>query len=409
MNRRPTVVILDPDPGTRAETHRTLALANLTVLTEGGHGVDGHTLVADAAPDCVMLALEPPVERGLQTLEAIVASYPTVPVVVYSSVEDGASVRRAMVAGASDYLTLPLNGPNASAAIHGALSRVKVPLGTGVTGDLASSTGPALSGRAGMVITVFGAKGGIGKSTISTNLATALARDTGASVALVDMDTRFGDVAIMLDVGVEMSLGEAARDVDKLDRTTIQRYLTRHPSGVSVLPAPTDPAHWDAIAPEQVERIVHLLAQTHDYVILDTPGAFNELVALSLDLANVVLLVTSLEMASIKDTSVVLKMLRSWSFPEDKVRLTVNHVNQANSINEADIARTLDYKVFWSIPYDEAVSKSNQVGQPLVLWRPRSRAATNMAHLAVLVGGGSARPVQVGRSGFLQRLLMRKA
>ena len=341
--------------------------------------------------------------RSLQTLEAIVASHPNIPVVVYSSIDDGAAVRRAMVAGARDYLPLPVNGRTLSETIYGVLERS----GTPMAAPEAPKEAPAPAG-AGMVITVFGAKGGIGKSTISTNLAVALARETGASVVIVDMDTRFGDVAIMLDTPVERSIADAARDFERLDRTTIRKYLTPHPSGVFVLPAPTNSSDWEAVSPEQVERIVQLLAQTHDYVILDTPGAFNELVAAALDLATVVLLVTSLEMASIKDTSLVLNMLRSWSFPEGKVRLTVNHSNGANSVKETDIARTLEYSVFWSVPYDEAILKSTQVGQPLVLWRPNSRAAVNLTHLAALVGGAPLRDTRPARGGFLQRLRSRR-
>src|ERR1700690_1975691 len=110
MNSKPSVIILDPDPEARAEMHRTLSLANLSVLTEAGHGVEGHTLVFELQPDVVLLGVEAPVERGLQTLEAIVASHPNIPVIVYSSNADGSAVRRAMVAGARDYLTLPVNG-----------------------------------------------------------------------------------------------------------------------------------------------------------------------------------------------------------------------------------------------------------------------------------------------------------
>lgn len=406
MSLKPTAVILDPDPGARSEAHRTLALAGITVLTEGGHGVDGHTLIAEARPDCVLLALEQPVERGLQTLEAITSSYPDLPIIVYSSIDHGAAVRRAMVAGASDYLTVPLNGRATAEAITSAVERAR-PTSYDATVGNAAAVVPAGSAGAGMVITVFGAKGGIGKTTISTNIATALAQQSGASVVLMDMDPHFGDVAMMLDSRADTNIVSAARDIDKLDRTTIRRYLTKHPSGISVLPAPASATEWDVVGTTQIERIVQLLAQTHDYVILDTPGAFNEIVALSLDLATVVLLITSLDLASIKDTSLVLDMLRKWSFPEEKLRLTVNHSNQVNSIKEADIARTLDYKVFWSIPYDEAFMKSSQIGQPLVLSRPKSRAAVNLMHLAALVGGGNLRTIRGSRGGFLQRLLSR--
>jgi len=403
VTKQASIIIIDADPETRAEVHRTLALANLKVLAEGGHGVEGHTLVAESRPDCVLMGLTPPIERGMQTLEAIKASFPDLPVIVYSSVHDGASVRRAMVAGASDYLAAPLNVRTVGEAIYSVLDRT----GAGVKAPQGSDS-PTSHG-AGMVITVFGAKGGIGKTTIATNLAASLAHESGASVALVDIDTRFGDVAIMMDAGGQSSIAEAARDADQLDRSTIRRYLTQHPSGVELLPAPADPANWDAVTPAQIERIVHLLAQTHDYVILDTPGVFNEVVATSLDLATVVLLVTSLEMASIKDTSLVLNMLRSWSFPEEKVRLTVNHANIANSVKESDIAQTLEYPLFWSIPYDEAVSKSTQLGQPVVLWQPRSRAAASLSSLASLVGGTSPRSASAVSASPLQRLLKRKA
>jgi len=405
MSKKSTVVILDPNLEARAEVHRTLALANLSVLMEGGHGVEGLTLIQETLPDCVLLGLEQPVERGLQTMEAIAASHPDMPVIVYSTIDDGPAVRRAMVSGASDYLVAPLNGRTVGEAIHAVLERTSAGGGGGAPGSGASpSTTNASPAAAGMVITVFGAKGGIGKTTISTNLAVALATQGRASVALVDFDTRFGDVAIMLDSSSETSLADAARDIEKLDRTSIRRYLTRHPSGVSLLPASMNPSDWDAIDLSQIERVVHLLAQTHDYVILDTPGAFNETVALALDLATVVLLVTSMDMASIKDTSLCLNMLRSWSFPEEKVRLTVNHSNLANSVKETDISRTLDYRIFWSIPYDEMVSKSTQVGQPLVLWKPKSRAAANLTHLAALLGGGPVKAPKVEKS-FLRRLI----
>ena len=402
MTRPPTVIILDPDHEVRAEMQRALTVANLTVLTQAGHGTEGHTLVSDLHPDCVLLGLEAPVERGLKTLGAIVHSDPDIPVIVYSSIAEGAAVRRAMLTGARDYLAFPVSDRTLRETIHEVLDRTVGP------SDESAAKGEPDSAVAGMVITVFGVKGGIGKSTISSNLAVALARDTGASVAIVDMDPRFGDVAIMLDALVERSLADAARDFEQLDRTTIRKYLTLHPAGVSILPAPVKQAEWADVTPEQVERVVNLLAKTFDYVVLDTPGVFDELVAAALDLATVALVVTSLDMASIKDTAEVLSVLRTWEFPEEKVHLIVNHSNQTNSVNEVDIARTLDYNVYWSIPFDDAVVRSTQAGQPLVLWRPNSRAAVNLRYLAALVSGSRLPESQRAHGGFLRRLLTRR-
>jgi len=396
MSTAPKAVILDPSAENRAEAHRVLAMAGVNVIAEGGHGVEGHTLVGESRPDCVLLSLEAPVARGLQTLEAVAASFPATPVIAYSTIADGPSVRQAMLAGAADYLSFPLAGKDAVESIARALERAA---------SQAPAAGQAKGAGAGMIVTVFGAKGGTGKTTIATNLAVALAKTQDAAVAVVDLDQRFGDVAIMMDTKVETSLADAARDAAQLDRGSIKRYLTKHESGVFLLPAPTEPTDWDAVTPPQIVQIVRLLAQTHDYVILDTPGAFNEIIAAALDLATIVLLITSPEMSSVKNSGLVLKMLRSWSFPEEKLRLTVNHANRVNSVSAADVGKTLDMSVFWSVPHDEAVLRSVQVGKPVVTLRPNSSAAGNIRKLAESIGGAAAKSANGQKHGLIRRLV----
>src|SRR5579883_2854878 len=124
MSVKASVVILDPNPDTRAEVHHTLRNAGFGVLAEGGLGVEGLTLVQETRPHCVLLGLEQPVERGLQTLEAVARSYPDIPVIVYSRIDDGPAVRRAMVAGAMDYLMFPLNERTVGEAILAAIERL---------------------------------------------------------------------------------------------------------------------------------------------------------------------------------------------------------------------------------------------------------------------------------------------
>lgn len=396
MARNPKVIIVDGNLEARSELHKMLALAHVAVLGEAGYGVDAQTLVEDAQPDVALVGVEEPVARGLQTVEALSASYPNLPIIVYSSLADGASVRRAMLAGARDYLTQPLDSETVIGSIRMVLDQEEHRQRR-MTGEV-----PQLTTAGGTVITVFGAKGGIGKTTIATNLATALVRETGQTVALVDMDTRFGDVAIMMDVPVDRNIADLTRRLDHVDRSNIKEYLVQHSSGVAILPAPSHPGDWNVVSPDHIEQIVRLLAQTHDFVILDTPGTFNEMVAAALEMATVVLLVTSMDVASIKDTVLALNMLRSWSFPREKVKLAINHSNVANSVKEKDVVRTLEYEVFWQIPYDEAVTKSTQLGQPIVLTKPNSRVGANLIDLARVIAG--VRPRQ--RSVF-ERLLRR--
>jgi pilus assembly protein CpaE len=396
MARNPKVIIVDGSLEGRSELHKMLSLSHIAVLGEAGYGVDAQSLVEDAQPDVALVGVEEPVARGLQTVEALAASYPQLPLIVYSSLTDGASVRRAMLAGARDYLTSPLD-PEAVATSIRMVQEQEEYRQRRITGEV-----PQAASTGGTVITVFGAKGGIGKTTIATNLATALHRETRQTVALVDMDTRFGDVAIMMDVPVDRNIADLARRLDQVDRTNIRDYLVPHSSGVGILPAPSHPGDWNVVTPDHIEQVVRLLAQTHDFVILDTPGTFNEMVAAALEMATVVLLVTSMDVASIKDTVLALNMLRSWSFPREKVKLAINHANVANSVKERDVVRTLEYEVFWQIPYDESVTKSTQLGQPIVLTKPNSRVGQNILDLARMMGG--VRPKQ---KTFMDRFLKR--
>ncbi len=396
MARNPKVIIVDGSLEARSELHKMLALAHIAVLGEAGYGVDAQTLVEDAQPDVALVGVEEPVARGLQTVEALAASFPQLPLIVYSSLADGGSVRRAMLAGAKDYLTQPVDSEMVTNSIRVVLDQEEHRQRR-ISGEV-----PQVQNAGGTVITVFGAKGGIGKTTIATNLATALHRETNQTVALVDMDTRFGDVAIMMDVPVDRNIADLTRRLDQVDRTNIKEYLVPHPSGVGILPAPSHPGDWNVVTPDHIEQVVRLLAQTHDFVILDTPGTFNEMVAAALEMATVVLLVTSMDVASIKDTVLALNMLRSWSFPREKVKLAINHANVANSVKDKDVVRTLEYDVFWQIPYDEAVTKSTQLGQPIVLTKPGSRVGSNLIDLARMMGG--VRPRQ---KSVFDRLLKR--
>lgn len=399
MARNPKVIIVDQSAEGRSELHKVLSIAHIAVLGQAGYGVDAHTLVEEVEPDCALVGVEEPVARGLQTIESLYAAFPSLPIIVYSTLQDGPSVRRAMLAGARDYLNAPVEPETVTNSIRVVMAQEEVRSKRGGFSDEAS---PSSVQAGGTVLTVFGAKGGIGKTTIATNLASALVRETGQSVALVDMDTRFGDVAIMMDIPVDRNIADLTRRMDTIDRASIREYLVKHPSGVNILPAPSHPGDWNVVTPDHIEQVVRLLAQTHDFVILDTPGTFNEMVAAALEMATVVLLVTSMDVASIKDTVLALNMLRSWQFPREKVKLAINHANVANSVRDRDVERTLEYEVFWQIPYDESVTKSTQLGHPIVLTKPGSKVGSSIIDLARMIGG-----VRVQKKSMFEKLLRR--
>jgi pilus assembly protein CpaE len=387
MARNPRVIVIDQDQMARSEVQKMLALSGFAVLGEAGYGIEAVALAKETEPDVVVVAIEEPVIRALQTVEALADLLPQSPIVAYSSIKDPASMRKGMLAGVSDYLVTPVREEELINSIHGVLAQEERR-----RARIAGETDEPVA--CGTVLTVFGAKGGIGKTTISTNLATALVQKTGQSVVIVDLDTRFGDVAILMDIPVERSIADLALPEEEIDRELLQDCLYTHNTGVTILPAPIRPTDWRSVHAGHIERVVTLLAQTYDFVILDTPGTFNDIVARALELATLVLLVATVDMASLKDTLLALDMLRSWNFPQDKVKLVINATNEASNVQPQEVKRMLGREVFWSIPYDRAISTSTQLGMPVVVAKPTTKAAESLVELAYALSGVHQQPAQ---------------
>lgn len=395
MARDPEIIIVDPDIGARSDLKHMLTAGKLAVVGEADYGIEAVTAAKEHAPDIFLISMEEPVARALQSIEMLGAANPRAAIIVYSSLADASSVRRAMVAGARDFLIKPLKPEDVVRAVYGILEQEER--------RRLQTEGEAPDPIArGTVVTIFGAKGGIGKTTIATNLSSALVNTTQANVTLVDMDTRFGDVAIMMDIAVEHSIADLGRRVDELDRESIKEGLARHHTGVSILPAPLHPTEWRNLTPQHIEKIVDLLAQGNDWVVIDTPGTFNEIIAMTLELADIILLVTSMDIASIKDTALALEMLRAADVSEDKVKLVINHSTSANSLREEDVERVLEYQVTWRIPHDYNVASANQLGIPIVTAKPYARVSRAITDLAYDLSGA-----QRERKGFLERFLGR--
>jgi len=385
MARNPRVIVIDQDQVARSEVQKMLALSGFAVLGEAGYGIEAVSLAKETEPDVIVIAVEEPVVRALQTVEAVADLLPQSPIVAYSSIKDPASIRKAMLAGVADYLVTPVREEDLINSIHGVLAQEERK-----RARIAGETDEPVA--CGTVLTVFGAKGGIGKTTISTNLATAIVQKTGQSVALVDLDTRFGDVAILMDIPVERSIADLALPEEEINREMLQDCLYTHNTGVTILPAPVRPTDWRNVHAGHIERVVTLLAQTYDYVILDTPGTFNDIVARALELATLVLLVATVDMASLKDTLLAIDMLRSWNFPQEKVKLVINSTNEATNVQPQEVKRMLGRDVFWSIPYDRNISTSTQLGMPVVVAKPTTKAAESLVELAFVLSGVRQQP-----------------
>ncbi len=396
MARVPQIIVIDPDRESTTEIQKMLSMLGFGVLASAGYGVEAFTLAHQLKPDVILMRVEEPLVRPIQTLSKLNDGMPDLPIIVFSTESNIRLMRQSMVSGASDYLQEPLQADEVESSITRVLEK-KDRENKRRRGELADPV------PQGTVITVFGAKGGIGKTTISSNLAVALAMEAHQTVALVDMDTRFGDVAITMDIPVERSIADLARNLDNVDRTTLKEYLVQHESGVRILPAPTRPSDWRNLSAANIRDVVDVLAQTHDFVILDTPGTFNEIVAAAIEVGTMILLVTTLDMASIKDTVLALEMLHErFGNDDERIKVVLNRAGMDTGVREKDVERTLDAELWWRIPQDNEVVKAAQLGRPIVMSRPNSRASIQIKDMARALAGvrNKAKTQKKGSGGF---------
>ena len=182
---------------------------------------------------------------------------------------------------------------------------------------------------------------------------------TGQSVALIDTEPNYGDVAVLMDINdvpLAQSVSQVARRSDQMDRDSVLDYLFPHPSGVMVLPTATHLDIWQQVQPLQVQQVVRLIAQTQDFVILDTPSGLNNITAAALEVSPLALLVTTPEITSIKDTMLALNLINTWGLDREKIKVVMNHTSSNNGVRRDDVKLVLEHEVFWSIPYDSVVS-----------------------------------------------------
>jgi pilus assembly protein CpaE len=301
-----------------------------------------------------------------------------------------------MMAGARDFLAKPIKPETLRQSVLTALeSEEKRKLR-----QLGQLPGAA---TAGTIITVFGAKGGIGKSTITTNLAVALARQERSSVIVVDLDNGFGDIAGMMDVRPERTLFDMVRDLDMIERDDIERYVAKHElTDLDVLAGPTV-LEWRKLSADQVRRVIEFLAKNYDTVILDTSGMLNELAEMAVEVATIVLWITTTEYASVKDSLEAMQALKMLSYSQERVRIVMNAISPDDGVRPSVVQDALQRDVFWNIPYDKRVRQGTHLGQPIVITAPQSIAAKSLTDLATVIAGGRLDRGKLQLPGFKWR------
>jgi pilus assembly protein CpaE len=230
------------------------------------------------------------------------------------------------------------------------------------------------------IISVYGTKGGTGKSTVSVNLATALQKN-GNSVAIIDLDLQFGDVGVFMNVANVKTISDLVNEGD-FGLNTIKRYMHKHSSGVSVLCAPESPELAEIVKPEHINMIANTIKGEFDYIVFDMSPTIDEYVLHVLDISDSIYFVTNPEISTLKNTKVCLNVLNTLGY-SDKVKIVLNKDGDSY-VKKKDMEDVLNKKMTIVIPRDakSAISAINR-GIPLVEANPHSKISkTIMKYVA---------------------------
>jgi pilus assembly protein CpaE len=372
------VAVVDDDPKFRTrlamqlgEQVRASSFATIDALAEK---------FPVGTPVVIVLGPSSADQVGLREVELATRSRPelgTIMVVEHLTTE---ILQQALRAGVKDVLSLPTEGPellDAVARVADTLTVVQRP----------TDAAPVVekTGEKGRVITVFSTKGGAGKSVIASNIATILKRRTDRPVVLVDADLQFGDAAVMLKLTPQHTIVDAVASIDRLDASLLQSLLVRDEvTGIYLLPAPVEPAFADQVGAPEMMKIIRILQTFCEYVVVDTPAYFNDVVLGLLEASDDIVLVAGMDIPNIKNVKVGLQTLRLLNTPVSKVKLVLNRANSKVKLEVAEVERTLQLKADSLIPSDVAVVQSVNKGIPVVIDAPKSGVARSIEQLANL-------------------------
>lgn len=234
----------------------------------------------------------------------------------------------------------------------------------------------------GKVITVFSTKGGVGKSVLSTNIATSLASEYKKRTIIVDLDLEFGDVSVMMQLKPTRTIYDAAQSIDRLDAEMLKGFLIPHDSGLRALLAPVRPEEAESVTTVRIAQILDLLKTMADYVVVDTPASLSEVVLTAVERSDVVLAVATLDVPSVKNTKVSLQKLHQLGMKGGAIRLVLNRADSKVWLEPQEIERAIADRIVARIPSDRLVPRSVNKGVPVVLDSPRSAVARSISDLA---------------------------
>lgn len=414
------VLIVDDLAETRENVRKLLQFEpDIEVIGQAATGEQAIQMAKEHQPDIILMDINMPGVDGIGASQKITEMLPSVQIIIMSVQSDSNYLRRAMLAGARDFLTKPFGGDELIATVRRVYSkRPTVVVAPKTQRPTSDGVAAPTAEPEGNILAVFSPKGGSGCTTIAVNLAISLAKK-GLRTVLVDGSFQFGGVDVMLNMKPVTSIVDlTSRDGD-IDAELVSTVVQVHRSGLSVLLAPAKPEMADHVTEEGVKKLLATLRQMFDFIIVDTTSTLNDIALVLLDVSDKILLVTQQNLPSLKNVSRFFDLAQSLEYEQQKVWLVVNRTLTKQGISVKDISDTLKRPIFMTIPADDlVVSAAIDKGVPMVTGANQKhpvsvqigKLADRVAQeLGTKSGSGKTAVEPEKPAGFLGRLFGKKA
>jgi pilus assembly protein CpaE len=354
------VLIVDDIPETRENLKKLLAFeADIEVVGTASTGREGLELAQELTPDIILMDINMPDMDGISATEAISKAVPQASVVMMSVQSESDYLRRAMLAGARDFLTKPISGEELYATVRSVYDRrPQIAVAPAVTDTGRPSGKLTISAQhQAHVIVVYSPQGGAGKTTIATNVAASLMRE-GTRVLLMDCDLQFGDVGVFLNLQSPRNLVDLVNAVDDLDMDLVENVMVTHESGLKVLLGPARPEDAEEVQSAKVAQLVEKLRSAFDFIVIDLATKLDDLAIATFDIAERIVLVINPTLPAVKNLRIILNLMDALQYPEIKEMLVINKVTAElervkAAIPVAAIEGNLKRKAVAVVPMDE--------------------------------------------------------
>lgn len=385
------VLIVDDIQETRENIKKLLSFEDeFKVVGSVGTGREAIRATLETMPDIVIMDINMPDMDGIQATNEITKAVPTAAVIMMSVQTDADYMRKAMQAGARQFLGKPIDPDELYGTIRSvyknyepirrqAMAMQDVPMEMRKAKAPTSSDGGGA--RAGNILVVYSPQGGVGCTTLATNLAAGLMRK-GIKVLLIDADLQFGDVGVFLKLSSQSTLLDLVNKIDDLDTDFFDSIVATHESGLKVLLGPQRPEYAEEVeaVPTAVARIIEKIASSYDFIVVDTSRKIDEQLLSLTDVATKVVLVATPTLAAVKNTRFVVDLFDRLNYPPDKTLFVLNRVEDERQKNRVTIPtevieKHLKRSTVAKIPLNEPlVLSAVNKGVPVVASRDRSKS-----------------------------------